>query len=133
MKKIIYVLSYIFSDSLYADVITNIETPKTKSPLEYSPQTYLIIAVWSMFVSLATIKANSLELSSCKQSIALYFLRCPSYICVGVITFWICEWSELSPLFTAITISLMAPMGNDAIVFYRRWLKNKQIISPSGN
>lgn len=43
----------------------------------------------------------------------------------GVITFWLCENANMSPLLTAAFVGVSGHMGSRAIFMAENWLKNK--------
>lgn len=43
----------------------------------------------------------------------------------GVITFWLCENAEISPLMTAAFVGISGHMGSRAIFMVENWLKEK--------
>ena len=43
----------------------------------------------------------------------------------GLITFWMCEWSNVSPLLSAVLIGISGHMGSRAIFQIEKWAENK--------
>ena len=44
---------------------------------------------------------------------------------IGVITFWLCEWSDIAPLLSAAMIGVSGHMGSRAIFHLEAFLKAK--------
>lgn len=43
----------------------------------------------------------------------------------GVITFWLCEWSGVSPLLSAVLIAISGHMGSRAIFGIEKWAEGR--------
>lgn len=43
----------------------------------------------------------------------------------GVLTFWLCEWSQLNPLLTAVLVGISGHMGARTIFLLERWASSK--------
>lgn len=43
----------------------------------------------------------------------------------GIITFYLCEWAEISPMLTAAFVGISGHMGSRAIFKMERWAENR--------
>ncbi len=43
----------------------------------------------------------------------------------GVLTFWLCEWSRINPLLTAVLVGISGHMGARAIFQIEQWAERK--------
>jgi hypothetical protein len=43
----------------------------------------------------------------------------------GLLTFWLCEWSSVSPLLSAVLIGISGHMGSRAIFRMEKWAEDK--------
>lgn len=43
----------------------------------------------------------------------------------GVLTFWLCEWSQINPLLTAVFVGISGHMGARAIFQLERWAEKR--------
>lgn len=43
----------------------------------------------------------------------------------GVLTFWLCEWSQVTPLLTAVLVGISGHMGARAIFQIEQWAERK--------
>jgi len=93
-----------------------------KDPLTYAVMTYawvLAISVWggtAAFIRKVKTRAGG------HFSIAEWVGECVISGFVGIITFWLCESSGISPLLSAVLIAITAHMGSRAILMGERLL-----------
>lgn len=93
-----------------------------KDPLNYAIMTYawvLLISIWggtAAFIRKVKTRAGG------HFSIAEWVGECVISGFVGIITFWLCESSNISPLLSAALIAITAHMGSRALLMGERLL-----------
>lgn len=96
-----------------------------KDPFSYSILTYMwvmAIAMWGGIVNyLSKVKDGVIHRLSLMEFIGELFVSG----FVGVITFWLCELSDIHPLLSAALIGISGHMGSRAIFQMEAFLKTK--------
>lgn len=96
-----------------------------KDPFNYSLLTYawvVVLSMWGGVVSyLRKVKDGVLHKFSIVELIGELFTA--GFI--GIITFWLCEWSDMSPLLSAALIAISGHMGSRAIFQVEGFLKSR--------
>jgi hypothetical protein len=96
-----------------------------KDPTSYSLLTYLwVFGLSSLggFISFI----NKLKKGHARAfNIAEFMGEIATSAFAGVITFWLCENSNISPLITAALVGVSGHMGSRAILLFEEWLAKK--------
>ena len=96
-----------------------------KDPTSYSLLTYLwVFGLSSLggFISFI----NKLKKGHARAfNIAEFMGEIATSAFAGVITFWLCENSGISPLITAALVGVSGHMGSRAILLFEEWLAKK--------
>jgi len=96
-----------------------------KDPTTYTLITYLwvtLLAAWGGIV-------NYIKRIQLGESHRFNFMELVGELVTsgfaGVITFWLCEASNITPLITAALVGISGHMGSRAIYFFEAWAKRK--------
>jgi hypothetical protein len=96
-----------------------------KDPTNYSFVTYgwvMILSVWGGLVSfLRKQKAGKVR----AFNITEFLGELMTSALAGLITFWLCEWSNTSPLLSAALIAISGHMGSRALFQFEAWAESK--------
>ena len=96
-----------------------------KDPTSYSLLTYLWVFGLSSLGGIVSF-LNKLKKGYARAfNIAEFIGEISASAFAGVITFWLCESSEISPLVTAALVGVSGHMGSRAILMFEEWLSKK--------
>jgi NhaP-type Na+/H+ and K+/H+ antiporter len=96
-----------------------------KDPTTYSLLTYawvMVLSSWGGFVSY-TRKVRTGIVS--RYSMVEFIGEISTSAFTGMITFYLCEASNISPLLTAAMVGISGHMGSRAIFCFEQWLQKK--------
>jgi hypothetical protein len=96
-----------------------------KDPTNYSFVTYgwvMLLSAWGGLVSfLRKQKAGKVR----AFNITEFLGELMTSALAGLITFWLCEWSNTSPLLSAALIAISGHMGSRALFQFEAWAESK--------
>lgn len=96
-----------------------------KDPLSYSALTY----AWVFLLAILGGVVNFMRKLQAGHARAFNIIEFIGEIVTsafaGVITFWLCENAELTPLVTAAFVGVSGHMGSRALFMIEEWLKSK--------
>jgi hypothetical protein len=96
-----------------------------KDPTNYSFVTYgwvMLLSAWGGLVSfLRKQKAGKVR----AFNITEFLGELMTSALAGLITFWLCEWSNTSPLLSAALIAISGHMGSRALFQFESWAESK--------
>ena len=96
-----------------------------KDPTSYSLLTYLWVFGLSSLGGVVSF-LNKLKKGHARAfNIAEFMGEIATSAFAGVITFWLCENSGISPLMTAALVGVSGHMGSRAILLFEEWLAKK--------
>lgn len=96
-----------------------------KDPTSYSLLTYLWVFGLSSLGGVVSF-LNKLKKGHARAfNIAEFMGEIATSAFAGVITFWLCENSGISPLVTAALVGVSGHMGSRAILLFEEWLAKK--------
>lgn len=101
------------------------KTVPEKDPGNYSLLTYLWVFGWSTFGGLVSYLRKVREGIVHPISITEFVGEIVTSAFVGVITFWLCELAEFSPLLTAALVGISGHMGSRAIFLFEQWAERR--------
>ena len=96
-----------------------------KDPTSYSLLTYLWVFGLSSLGGVVSF-LNKIKKGHARAfNIAEFMGEIATSAFAGVITFWLCENSGISPLMTAALVGVSGHMGSRAILLFEEWLAKK--------
>ena len=96
-----------------------------KDPTSYSFLTYLWVFGLSSLGGVVSF-LNKLKKGHARAfNIAEFMGEIATSAFAGVITFWLCENANISPLVTAALVGVSGHMGSRAILLFEEWLAKK--------
>lgn len=96
-----------------------------KDPTSYSMLTYLWVFGLSSLGGVVSF-LNKIKKGHARAfNIAEFVGEISASAFAGVITFWLCENSNISPLVTAALVGVSGHMGSRAILLFEEWLARK--------
>lgn len=96
-----------------------------KDPTSYSLITYLWVFGLSSLGGIVSF-LNKIKKGHARAfNIAEFIGEISASAFAGVITFWLCENSSISPLVTAALVGVSGHMGSRAILLFEEWLARK--------
>lgn len=96
-----------------------------KDPFNYSILTYLWVMALSMWGGVVSYIRKVKDGVTHKFSIVELIGELFTAGFIGVITFWLCEWSGTNPLLSAALIAISGHMGSRAIFQIEGFLKKR--------
>lgn len=101
-----------------------------KDPTNYSWITY----AWVLVVSIA---GGTVSFTRKMRQGAVRIFNLTEFIgeiitsgFAGVLTFWLCEWSGVAPLLTAVLVGISGHMGSRAIFGMEKWAERRYLAGP---
>ena len=93
------------------------------SPENYPLLTYLWVLGVSILGAMARLARKYLDGELIDDTAKKLFAESIISILIGVITFWLCEWSGIDGLLSAAVIGLTAHMGTPALMIMEKQLR----------
>ncbi len=124
-------LSLLLAMHLLCPLLAHAQDGKAKNPLDYSLSQYglvLGIALLGGAVSWAgKVRAGHLPAWSISHLIG----ELATSSLAGLICFWICEWSGISPLLTAALTGICGHMGTRGLAMFEAWASQRFTAPPT--
>lgn len=96
-----------------------------KDPTSYSMVTYCWVAALSVWGGVVSFFRKHKAGKVRAFNITEFLGELITSALAGVITFWLCEWSNTSPLLSAVLIAISGHMGSRAIFQIEAWAEEK--------
>jgi hypothetical protein len=96
-----------------------------KDPANYSAVTYLWVAALSTLGGVVSFLRKQRAGRVRAFNITEFIGELMTSALVGLITFWLCEWSNTSPLLSAALIAISGHMGSRALFQFESWAESK--------
>lgn len=98
-----------------------------KDPTNYSLVTYSWVAVLAMWGGIVSFMRKYREGVVRPFNFTELIGELMTSAFIGILTFWLCEWSGTPPLLSAALIGISGHMGSRAIYRMERWATNNFI------
>jgi CHASE2 domain-containing sensor protein len=96
-----------------------------KDPFSYPAVAYLWVIVWSAAGGIVSFRQKMLRGDARAFNMVEFIGEVTTSSFVGVISFWLCEYSEVPKLLEAVIIAVSGHMGTRAIFIFERYLMKK--------
>lgn len=96
-----------------------------KDPLSYSLLTYAWVLALAMWGGVVNFIRRVREGSAHRFSFSELFGELATSGFIGIITFWMCEWSQINSLLSAALIGISGHMGSRSIFELEKFLKGR--------
>lgn len=96
-----------------------------KDPANYSAVTYSWVAVLSIWGGVVSFLRKQRAGRVRAFNITEFIGELMTSALAGLITFWLCEWSNTSPLLSAALIAISGHMGSRALFQFETWAESK--------
>jgi hypothetical protein len=101
-----------------------------KDPFSYPAMAYLWVVVWSAAGGIVSFYQKMKRGEARPFNIIEFFGEVATSSFVGLLSFWLCEYSDVPKLLEAVIISVSGHMGTRAIFMFERWLAKRFGVDP---